>query len=78
MKTLGAIKELWRFPVKSMQGASVAECRVTSQGIVGDRCWAMRDEGRQEIQWGKMWKLAKIAIKSYWDEFVAKASGVTG
>lgn len=28
-----------------------------------------------EIQWGKMWKLAKIAIKSYWDEFVAKASG---
>lgn len=31
-----------------------------------------------EIQWGKMWKLAKIAIKSYWDEFVAKASGVTG
>lgn len=31
-----------------------------------------------EIQWGKMWKLAKIAIKSYWDEFVAKASGVAG
>ncbi|MDX2043691.1 MAG: AarF/ABC1/UbiB kinase family protein [Acidobacteriota bacterium] len=31
-----------------------------------------------EIQWGKMWKLAKIAIKSYWDEFVAKATGVTG
>ena len=31
-----------------------------------------------DIQWGKMWKLAKIAIKSYWDEFVTKASGVTG
>ena len=27
-----------------------------------------------EIQWGKMWKLAKIAIKSYWDDFVGKAS----
>jgi predicted unusual protein kinase regulating ubiquinone biosynthesis (AarF/ABC1/UbiB family) len=26
-----------------------------------------------EIQWGKMWKLAKIAIKSYWDDFVGKA-----
>lgn len=25
-----------------------------------------------EIQWGKMWKLAKIAIKSYWDDFVTK------
>ena len=45
MKTLGTIKELWRFPVKSMQGATVPECRVTSQGLVGDRCWAMRDEG---------------------------------
>ena len=31
-----------------------------------------------EIQWGKMWKLAKIAIKSYWDEFVAKTSGALG
>lgn len=31
-----------------------------------------------EIQWGKMWKLAKIAIKSYWDEFVTKASGAIG
>jgi len=27
-----------------------------------------------EIQWGKMWKLAKIAIKSYWDDFLKKAS----
>jgi predicted unusual protein kinase regulating ubiquinone biosynthesis (AarF/ABC1/UbiB family) len=27
-----------------------------------------------EIQWGKMWKLAKIAIKSYWDDFTQKAS----
>lgn len=27
-----------------------------------------------EIQWGKMWKLAKIAIKSYWDEFVERVS----
>ncbi|MEP7340488.1 MAG: AarF/ABC1/UbiB kinase family protein [Acidobacteriota bacterium] len=27
-----------------------------------------------EIQWGKMWKLAKIAIKSYWDDFMQKAS----
>jgi predicted unusual protein kinase regulating ubiquinone biosynthesis (AarF/ABC1/UbiB family) len=24
----------------------------------------------EEIQWGKMWKLAKIAVKSYWDNFV--------
>ncbi len=55
MKTVGSIKELWRFPVKSMQGTTVTECRVTPQGIVGDRCWAMRDEGRQEIQWGKMY-----------------------
>ena len=65
MKTLGAIKELWRFPVKSMQGATVAECRVTSQGIVGDRCWAMRDEGRQEIQWGKMYPQLMLCAARY-------------
>ncbi len=27
-----------------------------------------------EIQWAKMWKLAKIALKTYWDDFVAKVS----
>ncbi|HMZ18972.1 MAG TPA: AarF/ABC1/UbiB kinase family protein [Blastocatellia bacterium] len=27
-----------------------------------------------EIQWGKMWKLAKIAIKTYWNDFIGNAS----
>ncbi len=65
MKTLGTIKELWRFPVKSMQGATVSACRVTSQGLVGDRCWAMRDEGRQEIQWGKMYPQLMLCAARY-------------
>src|SRR5688572_30689464 len=41
---LGEVGQLWRYPFKSMAGASVSDVRVTPAGIVGDRCWAIRDE----------------------------------
>lgn len=39
----GTVAELWRFPVKSMQGESVEEAPVSSTGILGDRALALRD-----------------------------------
>ncbi len=54
MTKVGVIREIWRFPVKSMQGAKIASCAVSKIGLLGDRRWAMRDEQRQEIQWGKL------------------------
>ena len=54
MPRVGVVKEIWRFPVKSMQGDTVPECDVATSGLAGDRRWAMRDEARAEIQWGKM------------------------
>lgn len=54
MQKLGTVKEIWRFPVKSMQGDAVPSCTVNQRGVCGDRVWAMRDETRSEIQWGKM------------------------
>lgn len=33
----GTITELWRYPVKSMQGERVTESEVTEGGLVGDR-----------------------------------------
>lgn len=57
MSKVGVVKEIWRFPVKSMQGATVAAARVSTRGIDGDRAWAMRDEKRKEVQWGKRYPL---------------------
>ena len=53
MTKVGVIREIWRFPVKSMQGATIESCAVSKIGVLGDRRWAMRDVQRQEIQWGK-------------------------
>lgn len=39
------VLELWRFPVKSLQGERVEQARLTRQGIEGDRRWALFDDG---------------------------------
>ena len=40
-RPLGTVLELWRFPVKSMRGESLAEVRLTPQGLAGDRTFAV-------------------------------------
>lgn len=40
------IREIWRYPVKSMAGERLDGCAVTEAGLLGDRCWALRDEER--------------------------------
>src|SRR6266705_6837426 len=50
---IGTIKQIWRYPVKSMSGEILADCTVGSLGIPGDRGWALRDEARREITNGK-------------------------
>jgi uncharacterized protein YcbX len=44
MTDLGTVSHLWRYPVKSMQGAPADEVRVGVTGIEGDRQWALIDE----------------------------------
>lgn len=41
---LGTVRELWRFPVKSMGGERVDASAVGARGLHGDRLWAVRDE----------------------------------
>jgi uncharacterized protein YcbX len=36
------VKELWRYPVKSLRGERVAEARITAEGIEGDRLVVVR------------------------------------
>ena len=40
---VGAVRMLWRFPVKSMQGEQVDAVEVGRGGVVGDRAYAVRD-----------------------------------
>jgi uncharacterized protein YcbX len=65
---VGVVQEIWRFPVKSMQGSRIATARVSGQGIDGDRAWAMRDETRQEVQWGKRLPLLMQCRARYREE----------
>lgn len=37
------VQQIWRFPVKSMQGERLAEATIGSAGIEGDRGWALLD-----------------------------------
>jgi len=67
-RTLGHVKEIWRFPVKSMQGSTVPESLVTPGGLVGDRGWAMRDDTRQEVQWGKLYPQLMLCTARYREE----------
>ena len=50
---VGTIKEIWRYPVKSMAGQRLENCTIGSLGIPGDRGWALRDETTKEITNGK-------------------------
>lgn len=43
MAIVGSVAELWRFPVKSMQGEQLREVEFTARGVVGDRAYALID-----------------------------------
>ena len=39
------VSEIWRFPVKSMQGERLERAEIGPVGIEGDRAWALFDVG---------------------------------
>ena len=50
---IGTIKQIWRYPVKSMAGEQLESCALGVAGIPGDRGWAIRNDKTGEITNGK-------------------------
>jgi uncharacterized protein YcbX len=50
---VGRLREIWRYPVKSMAGESVTRAEVSWQGLAGDRRWAFIRPGipRSGFSW---------------------------
>jgi uncharacterized protein YcbX len=69
---IGTIKQIWRYPVKSMSGEKLVECAVGALGIPGDRGWALRDEKTREITNGKHIPLLMQSSARYRDEPTAE------
>jgi uncharacterized protein len=50
---VGAVKALWRFPVKSMRGETLEAADLTETGLVGDRAYALIDPETGKVMSGK-------------------------
>ena len=46
---IGTVQELWRYPVKSMGGESLAAAAIGSGGITNDRGWALQESATGKI-----------------------------
>jgi uncharacterized protein YcbX len=57
MAIVGSVAELWRFPVKSMQGEQLREVEVTARGVAGDRAYALIDTETGKVASAKSVKL---------------------
>jgi uncharacterized protein len=44
MLGVGTVRELWRYPVKSLGGERLESVAIGKGGLLGDRLWALRDE----------------------------------
>jgi MOSC domain-containing protein len=62
MAIVGTVREVWRYPVKSMGGERLERATLGATGIPGDRGWAVRDEVAGEIRGGK--KLPQLMLCS--------------
>ncbi len=69
---VGRVKEVWRYPVKSMAGERLEGASVGARGVHGDRGWALRDEAAGEIRGAKMSPKLMLCSARYREEPTAE------
>jgi uncharacterized protein len=72
---VGAVAELWRYPVKSMLGERVSELLVTPSGALGDRAWALREPTSGRIASAKKYPRLLAFRAAYETEPTSDAPG---
>lgn len=53
--TIGRVRAIWRYPVKSLRGERLESAEVTPNGLAGDRAYALRDRLAGRVMSGKRW-----------------------
>jgi len=48
-RQIGIVKELFRYPVKSMLGERLDRLDVGERGVIGDRAWALREQANGRV-----------------------------
>lgn len=62
---IGTVREIWRYPVKSMQGERLAGAKVGDRGLHGDRGWAVRNDETGEIHNAKRFPILMQCAARY-------------
>jgi uncharacterized protein YcbX len=65
---VGKVKEVWRYPLKSMAGERLGAAPVGARGLYGDRGWALRDEKAGEIRGAKTSPALMLCAARYREE----------
>jgi uncharacterized protein YcbX len=75
-RRLGSVGALWRYPVKSFRGEALTEAVIESNGILGDRVWALRELDRGGIMSARTWA-AMLHLRATWKGDHASAARVS-
>src|ERR687890_1214784 len=71
---VGRVKEVWRYPLKSMAGERLSTASVGARGLWGDRGWALRDEAAGEIRGAKISPALMLCAARYREEPTAEGA----
>ncbi|MGA2410666.1 MAG: MOSC N-terminal beta barrel domain-containing protein, partial [Candidatus Binataceae bacterium] len=63
---VGTVKELYRYPVKSLLGESLNELSAATEGVIGDRAWALIDETDGRVMSAKKFR-TMLGLRAAYD-----------
>ena len=70
--------ELWRYPVKSLQGEQLSEAVIDDTGMRGDRCWGVRDDVTGKVLTAKREPRLLLAAASLGDDGIVDITVPSG